>query len=130
MGRLEGSGVVTFPRSYPSRETETCQGAVGTTLYVGTIFGYLDYVHVRFSAAPTTSEDLLVKINPVDGDEYAMTLMRVDPAAHGVQNVFYQPHAPILLQYGDDVQVTYPNSDGNTVYVVIMGHSTVKEVRG
>lgn len=128
MGRVGDTGVVTFPRSYPVKEYETCSGAVGTRFYMQTVFGYLDYVNVRFSAIPTTSEDLVVQVNPVEGAEYAMTLLRVDPAATGSQNIFYQPQAPLLLEYGDDVQVIYPNSDGNAVYVRIVGHSTIKEL--
>lgn len=129
MGRFGDTGVVTFSRAYPVKEANRYTGAVDAVLYIETVFGYLDYVNVCFSEIPTTSEDLVVEVEPVDGDDFAMMLMRVNPAVAGVQNVFYQPHAPILLEYGDNVRVTYQNSDGNDVFVKIMGHSTVRDVR-
>lgn len=73
----------------------------------------LERIALKFDAAPTTAENITVKVNCADGVEYAHTLATHDPSTAGETEVVITPSAP--LKYGDTVTVAYPNTDTNEI---------------
>lgn len=75
----------------------------------------LEYVTIHLSAEPTTPGDIVVWLNPGEGNEYNVALFRVDPSEDGgVTDICYLPDRPIPCMDGDSVSVTYENDDGLT----------------
>jgi hypothetical protein len=77
-------------------------------------------VTVKFSAAPTTSENLTVRYNHVDGGEYNPLLMSTDPSDGSVTDVVYIPDAKLLLGANDSITVAYTNTDHRLVAAQVM----------
>lgn len=77
-------------------------------------------VAVKISAVPTTSENLTVVWHDLDSTSYSTELLREDPATESVQNIIYLPESKLVVGEGDTIEVSYPNSDGNTVAAQIM----------
>ncbi|MFA6926877.1 MAG: hypothetical protein WCQ69_07770, partial [Bacteroidales bacterium] len=70
---------------------------------------------VHLSAEPTTPGDIVVWLNPGEGNEYNVALFRVDPSEDGgVTDICYLPDRPIPCMDGDSVSVTYENDDDLT----------------
>jgi hypothetical protein len=74
----------------------------------------LDSITVHFSAAPTTSENLVVTLDAGAGAEYDTVLASINPAAQAAQDLVITPE-----EYGfgklyastDAITVTYTNTD-------------------
>lgn len=79
----------------------------------------LGSIAVKFSAAPTTSEDLTVTLNSMTGAAYDTVLLTVDPSTDSTTSIVYIPDAPLLLEPGDAVDVAYTNTDTVTYGVTI-----------
>lgn len=73
-------------------------------------------VLVNFSAAPTTAEDIVLRIG---GSEMAssVVLRSEDPSTDGVTDISWETGEGIPLGEDEFLEVVYPNSDGNTVQV-------------
>jgi hypothetical protein len=73
-------------------------------------------VTVHFSAAPTTSQNLLVTLNAADGSAYDTALLTVNPSTYlgGVTDIAWKPEARFFFEAGDQVVVTFANTDTRT----------------
>jgi hypothetical protein len=76
-------------------------------------------VSVKFSAAPTTSENLTITKNANTGAAYDAVLLTTDPSSGSVTSLVYQPDQPLWLEPGDSIDVAYTNTDTRTVGVLI-----------
>ena len=83
---------------------------------------HLLVVVIKVSAVPTTSENLTIVLHHggVVGSAYSVELVREDLATEGVQNVVYLPESKLVVLKDDTVQVSYTNSDGNTITAQII----------
>ena len=77
-------------------------------------------VTCHFSAAPTTSEDFVITLNANDGAAYDTVLFSVDPSAASSTDVVYIPDGELLFESGDEIDVTFTNTDTRTYGVRIV----------
>lgn len=105
--------VVTVPRNKPTVTNATGSSAISTTTSVSDNFK-LNSITVHFDSAPTTSEDLTVTIDANDGSEYDTVVFSTDPSEDSATDVVFIPDGELLLENGDEIQVDYTNTDGNT----------------
>ena len=69
---------------------------------------------VHFSAAPTTSESLTLKVNANDGAAYDTTLLSVNPATTAATDIVYVPDEELICESGDEIDLAFTNTDGRT----------------
>lgn len=82
---------------------------------------WLESITLHLSAAPTTSEDFVIRLNATDGPAYDTVLYSLDLSLTSVTDLIYTPDdGPLLCEAGDGIDVAYPNSDGNTYGVRIV----------
>lgn len=98
--------------------TDTCTASGGENINVtttGTVEGReLRYVLISWTAgsAPSTSENFVVTLDSANGATYDVPLYTVDPNAESAADIFWRPNdGPIPLGVGDQVKVTYANTD-------------------
>ena len=85
--------------------------------------GFYHGVMIAFDAAPTTAEDITATItSPVDS-AYDTELETVDP--NGETDAILDNYAPWAVPRGHGIKVEYPNTDGNTISVTIIGAERV-----
>ena len=73
-------------------------------------------ISVHFSAAPTTSENLTFTLDANAGTAYNTLVYSVDPSATSMTDLMWYPDGwEWMLEGGDAVDVTFANTDGNTV---------------
>jgi hypothetical protein len=104
--RVSGTGAAALSLSY--------------TVPAGATFD-LNSVTVKFSAAPTTAEDMTVTLDSAIGAAYDVVLYKVDPSATSATSLVWQPDAPLYLSGGDVVVVAYTNTDTRTWGATIAG---------
>ena len=73
--------------------------------------GVLVVVLVKFSAAPTTSENLQVIFKSKHGTDYDVELYSVDPSTDSLTKIAWFPNLPVPINNGDKIQVLYDNTD-------------------
>ena len=92
--------------------------------------GYWTTILVQFSTQPTTSEDFTLKyVDPGDDREYDCVFHYLDPSSSEQLVVTsdnkayfdYSPPTAMLLAKGASVRIEYPNSDGNTIAITLIG---------
>ena len=106
-GRLH----VVQSKLQPTVAVSTGAAAINTTTVVAAVFR-LKAVTVHFSAAPTTSENLIVKLDATAGVAYDTTLYKVDPSVGAVTDIVYMPEGDgLLCASGDEIVVTFTNTD-------------------
>lgn len=71
-------------------------------------------VTVHLNAGPTTSQDLVVALDALDGPEYDTVLKRVDLSLVPAVDIVYIPDGDLLMEAGDQIVVEYTNTDGVT----------------
>ena len=101
--------VKTPPTTYPA----TGSGAIALTANPAFDF-YFHSLSIHFSAAPTTSQNVVVTLNPVDGAAYSTTLYKVDPSVGSLTDILFQTDAPLLCKNGDTITIAYTNTDART----------------
>ncbi|MCY4129596.1 MAG: hypothetical protein OXG15_10225 [Gammaproteobacteria bacterium] len=79
--------------------------------------GFFRQAWVKISAVPTTSES--VAINYINND-IAVELESINPQTQGETDIFFFFSHEVALAKNDKIQITFPNTDGNTVNVGIM----------
>ncbi len=72
-------------------------------------------VEVKFSTAPTTSEDLTLTLNSIAGATYDTVLRSVDPSVASATSVAWE--GPFYLYNEDSLDVAYTNTDTRTIGV-------------
>ncbi|HQO99297.1 MAG TPA: hypothetical protein PL042_01625 [Caldisericia bacterium] len=91
----------------------TGTGAISTTTSIAAAFR-LNHVTIHFDSAPTTSEDLEITIDANDGSAYDTVIFNVDASASGESDICFVPDQPMMFESGDEIKVTYTNTDGRT----------------
>jgi len=81
----------------------------------------LNSVTGKFSAAPTTSENLTLVLDSAIGAAYDVTLYKVDPSYTSATTIVWQPAAPLYLTAGDVVTLAYTNTDTRTWGATLTG---------
>ena len=76
-------------------------------------------VSLKFSAAPTTSQNLTITLNANAGEAYDTLLYTVNPSVTSITSLLWQPDAELILEAGDAVDVAYTNTDTRTYGVQI-----------
>jgi hypothetical protein len=73
-------------------------------------------VTIHLSVAPTTAGNILVTLNAADGAAYDTVLLTLDPSTYlgGVTNIAWKPESRFFFEPGDQVVVSYPNTDIRT----------------
>ena len=74
------------------------------------------HVTLRYSAAPTTSENLTIGLDSHAGAVYDTVFYTLDPSASSVSHVVWFPDGfEWIVEGGDVVAVSYANTDNNTI---------------
>ena len=84
----------------------------------------LESITCHFSAAPTTSEVLTVKLDALAGAAYDTVLYSINPSTGGTTDILWQPSQPLHFSGGDVIAVAYPNTDTRTYGVQITVRQT------
>ena len=71
----------------------------------------LSHVSCRFSAAPTTSENLTVTLDANAGAVYDVLLYTVDPSAGATYSIVFYPDEELFLEGNDAIDVAFANTD-------------------
>ena len=71
-------------------------------------------VMLNLNVAPTTSENLTITLDAVEGAPYDTLLYSLDLAAGATTDLVWQPDAKFVLLGGDKLTVAWPNTDGRT----------------
>ena len=88
------------------------QGPLSESLVVDVAKTYqLISVSLKVDVAPTTSENLTITKRPVAGDVYDVPLYILDLSVLGVTSLVWQPDQPLMLVGGDEIAVTWTNTD-------------------
>ena len=82
-------------------------------------------VTVKFSAAPTTSENLTITKDARAGAAYDAVLLTTDPSATSATSILYQPDADLWLEPGDAIATAYTNTDTRTYGLLVTVIETV-----
>ena len=98
----------------------TGSGAITATSAAAAVWE-LDHVSIHFDIAPAASEDLVISIDATDGAAYDTVLLRVDPSTGSLGDITYIPNKPLTLASGDEITVSFTNTDGRTYGVRIIG---------
>lgn len=104
------------------RGTATGAAALSERLEVGEPTK-ITWVGVHFSAAPTTSENLVIRRDADAGAAYDVALVTVNPASAGATDVYWEPDEPFYLSPGDAVGVAFTNTDTKTWALTIVGEA-------
>lgn len=94
-------------------------GAIAHTFGPATSSMYLKELRVHVSAAPTTSENFTLTLRSADGAEHDLVVYKIDLAAASTTDVFNND-LDVLLLTGDEIEVTYTNTDGRTIGVQLI----------
>jgi len=68
-------------------------------------------VTCNFASAPTTSENFTIDLDANAGAIYDLRLYTLDPSAGSTSDILWQPDEEILLEGGDEIDVTFANTD-------------------
>lgn len=85
---------------------------------------YLENITISFSAAPSTAGDLVITLDSNSGANYDVALISIDPSQHpAVQDFVYTPDSPLLCVSGDQINISYTNTNGLTWGLRVVGIS-------
>lgn len=101
------------PKTPPGPFSATGTGAIALTVNPAYDF-YLQGVTLHLNSAPTTSEYLVITLNPTEGAAYSTVLYKSDLSSGSVTDLVFQTAVPLLCRSGDTVTVAYTNTDGKT----------------
>lgn len=110
---VSGTNPVPVGAGTLTKTVATGVGAIATSAAISAD-ARLAYVALHFSAAPTTSQNVTVTLNSVDGAAYDTVLDSVDPSAGAVIDFLYEPEGSLFLFSGDAIDVSFTNTDGRT----------------
>ena len=94
-------------------------GAISDTMPVLTSARRLVGMTLHASAAPTTSENFVVRLVSALGEEYGAVLYSLDLAADSTTDVLYTEFNLPMVP-GDALRTTYTNTDVNTIGVQLI----------
>jgi len=93
--------------------TATGAAAINTTTAIAAEWKVVQ-VTVHFSAAPTTSENLVLTLDNTTGVAYDTILYSVNPSLSSATDVVYVPDGEMKFRSGDELKVTFTNTDART----------------
>lgn len=105
--------VATSSLNNPAVTNASAALAINTTTAVANHFR-LVAVTCRFNIAPTTSQNFVVTLDALDGAAYDTVLFSVDPSASAATDIVYIPDKELLFESGDEIVVTFTNTDART----------------
>jgi len=120
-GSPQPSGVVADPIYVKDTSTGTdvvvlnATGAVAlnATTAIAAEFRLIQ-VTCHFSAAPTTSENFVVKLDATAGATYDTTLFTTNPSLSAATDLVFIPDSDLKFKSGDEIVVTFTNTDTRT----------------
>jgi hypothetical protein len=79
-------------------------------------------VTIHFNPVPHTAENLLVTLDANDGGAYDTVLLTLDPSTYlgGVTDIAWKPESRFFFETGDQIVLSYPNTDTHTYGVRIV----------
>ena len=116
-GRLHVS--TTISRNSPVVISATGAGAISVSTSIAANF-ILKSLTVHLSAAPTTSEDLTLTLNALDGSAYDAVLYRTDLSNGSKQDILFTPDGDLTFESGDELILAFTNTDTVTYGVRIV----------
>jgi hypothetical protein len=69
---------------------------------------------LNLNAAPTTSENLTITLDAIEGAAYDTLLYSLDLAAGATTDLVWQPDAKLVIVGGDKLTVAWNNAGGRT----------------
>ena len=97
------------------RTAATGNGPISETFEIPEGSVYRAYtLALHLNAAPTTSENLTITLDAVDGPNYDTVLHAQDLSATAVTDLELHPEEALYLMGGDGLDVAWANSDGRT----------------
>lgn len=96
-----------------AKYTATGAAAMAESVQVST-WSKVAWVGLKFSAAPTSSENLTITLDASDGAAYDVVLHTVDPSAESATALSWTPDEDVWLAPGDALTVAYTNTDTKT----------------
>lgn len=105
--------VIPIIREYSDEDT----GVIQVKSQANSFFK-LKNVAIHIDAAPVTPEDLTISVDKGTGANFDTLIFKAANLA--AQDVYYEPDMDTVYNRGDEIQVDYPNSDGNNVAVTIV----------
>lgn len=84
--------------------------AINTTTAIAAEFKLLKMT-VHFSAAPTTSQNIQLKLDSVAGVAYDTVLYSLNPSLSAATDVVFLPDGEMKFKTGDELVVTFTNTD-------------------
>jgi len=100
--------------SEPAVHNATGSGAISETTAINDHFELLGFT-LKLSAAGTTSEALTIGLDANDGATYDCDLYKVSDTSSGSPtSLSYFFPSPVICELGDEITVTWPNSEGRT----------------
>ena len=102
--------IFTEAVDFQSKPDEATLGASG---------GLLKAVIIHFDEAPTTSEELVISYTNETSDAYTAELYSEDPSENSTKDIVAEWDNGFVLDPGDAVKITYPNSDERTIGITV-----------
>jgi hypothetical protein len=91
----------------------TGAAAISSTTAVAAEFKLMA-ITCHFSAAPTTSENFVIKLDATAGAAYDTTLYSVNPSLSAATDIAYIPDGELKFKANDEVVVTFTNTNART----------------
>lgn len=108
---------VTFSTSV-LKTSATGAGAMNTTTAIAAEFRLVQ-VTCHFSAAPTTSENFVIKLDSSLGAAYDTTLFTTNPSLSAATDISFVPDSDLDFFLADEIVVTFTNTDARTFGLTI-----------
>jgi len=97
-----------------TREIATGSGAIAHTHVIATEQRLVS-VTIKFSSAPTTSENLTITVT----NGVTPVYLEMNPSTYSATSIVWYPDDKTILYVGDTITVTFTNTDGRTYGVAI-----------
>ena len=81
------------------------------------------HVILKFNTAPSTSENITITRDDGDDASYDVNYLTTDPSVGSKTSVVWYPSNTLELEDGDQLVVSYTNTDGRTIGAKIVGWS-------
>lgn len=105
-----------------TKTSSTGSGAIAVSVAV-TADTRLVSASIHFSSAPTTSENLTVKLNAATGAAYDTLLLKRNPSTNSETDLIFIPDEAFYLVSGDAIDVDFANTDQRVYGVQVVMES-------
>jgi hypothetical protein len=116
--------VITFCAFAAAGSTHRVYTNTGAVAIAGSFKAFssvnVKQIVIHFSLAPTTSENLLIKLDSNAGAAYDTVIYDGDPSEFSVTDFVWIPHGgEFAMVYGDEIDITYTNTDTRTIGISV-----------